>query len=244
MLTLIELYVKNISHNDHYAVDQVTIIDSGCGMSKDFIENKIFKPFSQEKNEYYSSLNGTGLGLALVKEIVEKMKGTIHVESELHKGTKFVLTLEYEYRVINDVEETKQNDIDFTKLSNKNILLVDDHPLNLKIAEALLTKIGINVTQAEDGKRAFELFKASKEGKYDAIIMDIRMPIMDGLEATKKIRALKRIDAKSVPIIAMTANAFDEDIKESKDAGMNAHLTKPVDPEILYETLAKQIIKN
>ena len=237
----VELAIKNICHDGQYAVDRITIRDTGCGMSRSFLEYGLYKPFSQEQNEFSATLNGTGLGLALVKEIVEKMEGQIDVSSELHKGTTFVVALRYEYRIPNGKQAEPEKASDLSILHGKHVLLVDDHPLNRKIAKTLLEKVGMIVDQAEDGSIAVNRFSLSESGYYCAIIMDIRMPVMDGLTASGRIRAMKREDAATIPIIAMTANAFDEDIKKSRAAGMDTHLAKPVAPQLLYETLAQAI---
>jgi CheY-like chemotaxis protein len=237
----VELRIRNLQHDGHHAVDEVTIQDTGCGMSRKFLENGLYQPFSQEQNAYSGSLHGTGLGLAIVKEIVERMDGSIRVSSELGKGTTFTVTLQYDYRVLTDQTSAPKAAGDITMLSGRRVLLVDDHPLNRRIAQKLLEKVCIRVEQAENGSEAVDCFTASDANHYDAILMDIRMPVMGGLEAAKAIRALTRPDAQAVPIIAMTANAFDEDIQKSKDAGMNAHLAKPVSPQLLYEVLAQEI---
>ena len=155
----IELTFKNLGHDNHYSREQLTIRDTGCGMSQEFLENGIFKPFSQEKNEYSEVLNGTGLGLSLVKEIIERMGGTIEVFSELGKGTTFVLTLAYEYRIPVDkmLEAAQLDNLDL--LRGKKVLLIDDHPLNLKIASTLLEKEGMVVVEGTNGKEAVELFE-------------------------------------------------------------------------------------
>ncbi len=238
----VEVSVKNISHTEHYAVDLLTIRDTGCGMSRDYLKKGIFEPFVQEQNQYSSIVHGTGLGLALVKEIVDKMSGEINVESNVGKGTTFYITFNYEYRIVNEVRsETVEGKENTDILAGKRILLAEDHPINRKIAKALLEKEGMLVEQAENGTIALQKYEKNEPGFFDAVLMDICMPEMDGITAAKKIRALKRADAKVVPIIAMTANAFTEDIKNSIDAGMNAHLSKPVDPQILFQTLAEQI---
>ena len=236
----VELKVENVSLENNRAIDRLTVRDTGCGMSEDFIKNKIFKPFSQENNRYSKTLNGTGLGLTLVKEIVERMGGTIEVSSEQDKGTTFTVMLAFDYRIPKAEKAETLKKYDSSVLAGARILLVDDHPLNLKIARALLEKEGVEVEQAENGKEALDMFAASKK-PYSAVLMDIRMPVMDGLSAAKAIRALGTEDAKRVPIIAMTANAFEEDVKKSREAGMNTHLAKPVSPRVLYETLADEI---
>ena len=239
----VTLDIKNLTCKDGIAMDCLTISDTGCGMSREFLENGIFKSFSQEQNIYSEQVRGTGLGLALVKEIVDKMDGSIEVESELGKGTTFRVRFQYQYRIQEETPVRKTQKEDIGILHGKRVLLVEDYALNRKIADALLKKQNILVEQAENGKAALDMFCSAAPFWFDAILMDVRMPKMDGHEATKAIRALDRADARSVPIIAMTANAFAEDIEQSKAAGMNAHLAKPVDPELLYQTLA-ELIRN
>lgn len=234
----VALEIRNLSQDGKKATDRLTIRDTGCGMSRDFLEGGIFEPFSQEPNRYDGALHGTGLGLALVKKIVEKMGGTIEVESEPGKGTAFLITLSYDYRVTDGKTDKRQPVCDLTPLCGVRVLLVDDHALNRKITTTLLKKRGMTVEEAENGKVATEMFLASPPHYYGAILMDIRMPVMDGLEATRRIRSARHGDAKSVPIIALTANSYEEDKEATSAAGMNAHLTKPVEPQLLYQTLS------
>ena len=221
--------------------------DNGIGMSKEFME-RMYQPFAQERNEVASGVEGTGLGLSITKSLIELMGGTIRIESELGKGTKITVCLTFERA--NEAEYTKRkeekekhreqaDDI----LEGKRIFLVEDHPINTAIARRLLEKKGVVVYTAENGREAVKKFKGSAEGFFDAILMDIRMPEMTGLEASEAIRALDRDDAKKVPIIAMTANAYEEDVRLSKEAGMNSHLSKPIETDSLYRTLAEEISK-
>lgn len=212
--------------------------DNGIGMSQEFIENKLFKPFEEEHAE--NSTSGTGLGLSIVKNLVDIMGGNIRCESMLNEGTTFYVDL-YGKKVETPkkkVVETVKKDID---LKNINILLCEDNVLNREIANRLLSDKGIIVTNAVNGKDGVDKFSESEIGFYDLILMDIRMPIMDGLEATKKIRSLNREDAALIPIIAISANAFDDDIAACKAAGMNAHLGKPIVLEKMFETIEKNV---
>lgn len=215
------------------------IRDYGVGMSKDFL-SRVFNPFEQEQNKFSSSQEGTGLGLAISKNLVSLMGGTIEVESVINQGSTFTVEIPVsepgaeEIREFIDLKRDSKNTCD---LSGRRVLLAEDHPINTEITVKLLEKRGMVVEHAEDGVIAVDMFKKSKPGYYDAVLMDIRMPNMDGLEAAEKIRSLNRSDAKTVPIIAMTANAFDTDIENSINAGMNAHLSKPIKPEEVYKTL-------
>ena len=217
------------------------ISDTGCGMSESFLE-RIFEPFAQEQNSLVNARQGTGLGLAIAKSIVEKMGGTISVESTIGIGTTFTIEFIRNCKQINDKQNLNQEADDVKSiLEGKKVLLCEDHPLNTLVATRLLEKVGMTVEPAENGKIGVEKFLQSQESEYAVVLMDIRMPVMDGLEAATKIRALNRQDAKSVPIIAMTANAFAEDKSLSKAAGMNEHLSKPIEPTVLYKTLSDYI---
>lgn len=215
-----------------------TVRDNGIGMSEAF-QKKMFLPFEQEAAANTTDESGTGLGLAIVQKLVHLMGGEITCRSELGKGTEFVVTLQapvVPYRPAPPKQTTAEK-TDSHCLRGKRILLAEDHPLNVLISTKLLEKMEITVEPAENGVSAVDRFKRSPAYYYDAILMDIRMPVMDGLEATREIRALMRADAKTVPIVAMTANAFAEDVAKSRDAGMNAHLSKPIEPEALYSIL-------
>jgi signal transduction histidine kinase/ActR/RegA family two-component response regulator len=204
--------------------------DTGIGMSHEF-QKHMFERFTQEKNGGEQSHHGTGLGLAIVSELVQKMKGSIRCESEPGKGTSFYVTLPFKLDEQAGQAQEKsgaagEEDYDLTGVS---VLLVEDNELNMEIAEFLLEDEGASVTEAWDGREAVEVFEKSMPGQIQVILMDIMMPVMDGKEAARAIRKLDRKDASTVPIIAMTANAFEEDADESIKAGMNAHLSKPID---------------
>lgn len=216
------------------------IEDNGIGMSKAFLKH-MFEPFSQEKRAEARKTQGTGLGLSIVKKYVDLMNGRIEVKSTLHKGTRWVISLpitcvaEAETRR----KKTKKKE---ANLVNKRVLLCEDNDMNTEIAKMILQEKGILCDTAANGKEGLEKFKASRPGTYDVILMDLCMPVMDGLTAAKKIRACKRKDAGTVPIIAMTADVFENSIKEAKAAGMNAYVTKPVNPPALYHTLEEMIL--
>ncbi|MDD3336834.1 MAG: ATP-binding protein [Eubacteriales bacterium] len=226
------------------AVDQITIEDTGCGISKEFLP-KLFHPFEQERTSANATVPGTGLGLAISNSVVQQMGGNISVTSELEKGSVFTVNFPYAYRLLDpSVPQVGKDSIqqsDHQVLVGRHILLAEDHPLNAMIATKLLEKCGVIVTHVENGEAAVQIFDANAPNTYDAILMDVRMPVMDGLTAAKALRALPREDAKTVPIIAMTANAFDEDRKKSMEVGMNAHLAKPIEPELLYQTLSNVV---
>lgn len=219
---------------------QMQVEDTGIGISKEFLP-KVFQVFAQEHDATTSSYGGSGLGLSIAKNFARMMGGDITVESEEGVGTIF--TVEVWLDLANVQKEEKAEEV-FTEESEfffgKRILLVEDHPLNTVVARRLLEKQKIEVVHAENGQEALDCFVKSEIGEFDAILMDVRMPVMDGITATIKIRELERKDAKEIPIIAMTANAFDEDKQHTFDAGMNVHLAKPIEPRTLYDTLVEQ----
>ena len=183
---------------------------------------------------------GTGLGMSITKSLVDKMGGTIGVESKQGVGTTYTITLPC--AIDNTAtEEPERQQTDLTVLRGRQVLLAEDNALNMEIIEFLLNDVGIKVTKAADGQQAVEAFAASPVGGFDAILMDVMMPVRDGHEATRAIRAMDRPDAKSIPIFAMTANAFAEDRLKALQAGMNEHLSKPIDPDTLYRLLVKYL---
>ena len=238
---VVEFNIRDLKMTNNIISCAYTIIDNGIGMSKDFQEN-LFKPFSQEYCAKSNITQGTGLGMSIAKNLVELMGGTLSVNSELGKGTEICINLDLEIASSTDerVNSHKYED-DLAVLQGKKVLLVEDHPINAEIAKKLLNKKGVIIICAENGQIALDRFIGYEEGYFDAILMDIRMPIMDGLEATKAIRALDRNDAKKIPIIAMTANAFDEDRQATLEAGMVAHIAKPINPQELWSVLVNKI---
>ena len=213
--------------------------DTGIGMSEEF-QKRMFEPFAQENAGARSVYGGTGLGMSITKSLVDKMGGTIGVESQQGVGTTYTITLPF--AVDNAATaEPEQQQTDLTVLQGRRVLLAEDNALNMEIVEFLLNEVGIKVTRAADGQQAVEAFAASPVGGFDAILMDVMMPVRDGHEATRAIRAMDRPDAKTIPIFAMTANAFTEDRLKALQAGMNEHLPKPIDPDTLYRLLVKYL---
>ncbi|MGO5165877.1 MULTISPECIES: ATP-binding protein [unclassified Candidatus Paralachnospira] len=228
-----------IEEKDNVITYRWTISDTGIGMSEEFLQH-IFEPFSQEQADARSVYHGTGLGMSIVKKLVDKMGGMISVTSEIGKGSTFVIELPFE--IASAPEKAKKEETDKkNNIHGLNLMLVEDNELNAEIAEMLLEDEGAIITMANDGQQAVELFNNNPVGTFDAILMDIMMPVMDGLAATKAIRSLNRPDAGTVPIIAMTANAFEEDVQKCLDVGMNAHLAKPLDIEKVKKTICEQI---
>ena len=216
-----------------------TITDTGIGMSREYQEH-IFEPFSQEKEDARSTQQGIGLGMAIVKGLIEKMGGTIEVKSEEGIGSTFIMRIPF--KLASPAPDTVKKTAAQLDISGLNLLLVEDNELNAEIAETLLSDEGANLTVAEDGLQAVRMFQEKPEGYFDAILMDIMMPVMDGLTATKTIRSLKRPDAETIPIIAMTANAFREDKEKCLAEGMNAHLAKPIKIENVKRILCEYCV--
>lgn len=235
----VELAIECVGSTDRVIHDKLIIRDTGCGISKEFLP-KIFEPFAQEHNWDGKRIGGTGLGLPIVKRLVELMEGRIEVKSELGKGTEFTVYLDFE-RAKKCEHQEAQMLSNLDKLKGKRILLCEDHPLNADIAVRLLERQGMQVTVAKNGKIGVGIFQKSTPDFFQLVLMDVRMPIMDGLEATKAMRASARDDARRIPIVGMSANAYDEDFQRAREAGMNDYIAKPVMPMILYNTLAKWI---
>ena len=216
--------------------------DTGIGMTEEF-QKHIFEPFAQEHTGSRTKFAGTGLGMPIAKNLVEKMGGTITFESEEGAGTTFVIRVPFKIDMNADKRE-KQKDVSEKSIKGLHILLAEDNELNMEIAEFMLQNEGTVVTKAWNGQEAVELFRKSKPGEFDVILMDIMMPVMNGYEATKMIRSLDREDAKTIPIIAMTANAFTEDRLRAKEAGMDEHIAKPVDGKLLIKVIHKLMKHN
>ncbi len=235
----IEFRIECMKQQHRISLSRITVSDNGVGMSEEF-QQHAFEPFSQEPNSQSNRYAGSGLGLPIVQNLVHLMGGTVSIQSKLSEGTS--ITVELPIEVLERYQPPPPGETSpFLELRGKRVLLCEDHPLNAAIATKLLTKAGVLVERAEDGQQGVDLFMRRGWDYYDAILMDIRMPVMDGLSAARVIRNLRRGDAKTVPIIAMTANAFDFDVKASLSAGMDDHLDKPVEPEKLYRALAEQI---
>ena len=232
------LYFNEISSDDTTAVFEFVCSDTGLGMSEEF-QKHAFESYAREGKETTNGYSGAGLGLSIVKDIVDRMNGTIKLESKENVGTTFTVTIPLE--IDHNALKEQQKKVEKPDLSGKSVLLVEDNELNLEIAKMLLEDEKMVVTTAENGKEAVDIVSRSVPGTFDLIFMDIMMPVMDGLEAARQIRTLNRKDTKEIPIIAMTANAFQDDIRGCIDAGMNAHLAKPLDIEKMEQTICKQI---
>ena len=238
----VEFISENLPEKDGLVGIRYYVKDNGIGMSDDFLPH-IYDPFSQETSSSGDTggsggnSKGTGLGLPIVKSLVDAMGGTISVKSRLGEGTEFIVEI---YTPRGEIEEkdvkekTSRDDLNGVK-----IMLVEDNEINIYVAQIILERAGCFIRTARNGKEAVDEFMQAPPGYFDAILMDVRMPVMDGIEATKAIRSSGRPDEKTVPIIAMTADAFEEEQKKTLGAGMDHHLSKPIDPELLYSVLAQ-----
>lgn len=237
----VEYLIEKSERDSHLDMD-FYVRDNGIGMTEEF-QQKMFDPFSREEQKSDSGMQGTGLGLSITKSIVDAMGGTIEVKSQVGSGSEFHIHLLVEVNAISGENLEEELAQDYGLLQGKHILLVEDHPLNIMVAQKILENIGIQVTCAENGKVAVEMMRNTPPGSFDAILMDVRMPVMDGLTATREIRKLQSMDAATIPIIAMTANAYARDMEETRAAGMNAHMSKPIEKEKLYQVLVQEIGK-
>ncbi len=229
----ISVFLKELSCKDGVGDYEVRVKDTGIGMDPDFVKH-IFTPFEREKDSTVSKTQGTGLGMAITKNIIELMAGDIKVETEKGKGTEFIISVSFP--IVSDDEAGDAESVEEIRFDGRHALLVDDNAVNTEIAVLLLTQAGFAVDTAENGKEAVD--KASAGG-FDVVLMDVQMPVMNGYDAARTIRALKDPAASSVPIIAMTANAFRDDVETAFAAGMNAHISKPIDVSEMMRTIKR-----
>ena len=234
----IQIDIDEKEVDDNNSIFKFVIKDNGIGMDKTLI-NCIYEPFIQGKNSRANNnYCGSGLGMSIVKGLVDKMNGTIEVESKVNEGSKFTIVLP----ISTNVEIKNKEEVTSSKsLENKKVLIVDDNDINLDVIDYIVKKHGMKTVLVKNGFTAYQMIKSSKENEYDMILMDILMPVMDGLETTRKIRELDRSDLKNIPIIGITANAYAQDEKKSLDAGMNAHISKPIIEEKLINEMKKVV---
>ena len=232
------------SEREGYAIYQTEIADTGIGMSEEFLPN-LFDEFTRERSSTESRLNGTGLGMAIVKKLVDLMNGTIKVESQLGKGSKFTVSLPHRLAKNSDIVHKNKKTAEYNadSFKGKRILLAEDNEMNAEIATAILEEVGFEVEWASDGIVCVDMLEKADAGYYDLILMDIQMPNMDGYKATQIIRKFYDKKKAQIPILAMTANAFEEDRKNAEKAGMNGHISKPINVYDLMSTLAS-VLKN
>lgn len=234
--------IEELGIGEKDCVIRFIVMDDGIGMSEDFLA-KIFEPFEREETELSDKIEGTGLGMAIVKNLVEVMQGTIEVDSMVNVGTK--ITVAIPMKICEEVEAVAESDVTNVqhKYPGKHILLVEDKRINMEIVKGFLEDTELVIEEARNGREAVEKIKSAQEGKYDIIFMDIRMPVMKGDEATRIIRSMEREDCKKIPIIAMTANALDSDVENTYRCGMNGHISKPIEPEEVYRCLNKWLLE-
>ena len=235
----IHMSMRTLEQSEDRITCEFQIRDTGVGMSEEFIQHDLFTPFVQADKSARSNYAGTGLGMPIVKQLVDKMGGTIKVESKLGEGSCFTVVIPF--RLDHQTKHEERKEDVHGDISGLRILLVEDNELNMEIADFILKDCGASVDHALNGQEAVRKFEAAKEGTYDVILMDIMMPVMDGLIATKTIRALAHPDAKTIPIIAMTTNAFKEDAERCMKAGMNAHVAKPLDKDKILHAICDNI---
>ena len=235
----VSLQLNELAGDDETARYEIRIKDTGIGMSREFAE-RLFIPFERERTSTVSKIQGTGLGLAITNSIVDMMGGNITVQTEKGKGTEFTVTVGFP--LAEPKEETCSSEGDEISFEGIRALLVEDNMVNMEIATMLLEQSGFLIETAENGEIALEMTAASEPGYYDVILMDIQMPVMDGYTATQAIRNLPNPKLAGIPIIAMTANAFQEDIKKAEEVGMNGHIAKPLDIPSMKATL-RQVLK-
>lgn len=229
---------KIIEREEDMVIYEFICEDDGIGMSKEF-QQKMFEPFVQEADDARTTYQGTGLGLSIVDKLVKKMKGTIEVISQKGLGTTFKITIPFEIDQAAEANDTLCDEGATYSLEGMKALLVEDNELNMEITEFMLKEQGMIVEKAWNGREAVKAFEKSEDGYFDVILMDVMMPVMNGMDAAREIRRLPRADASSIPIIAITANAFSDDIEKSKEAGMNDHISKPIDEARLSDTMKK-----
>ena len=238
----IRLEVDELTHTEHYTKYRFVVQDDGIGMSEEF-QKTLFEPFTREEKSGTNKVQGTGLGMAITKSIVDLMGGTIHVESTTGKGTRFEVVLEFpidaEADTVQETQVPPEEEETASPLSGMKFLCAEDNAINAEILEMLLEANGASCTICANGQEIVDAFASVKPGDYDMILMDVQMPVMDGLEATRRIRSSENPLGKTIPILAMTANAFLEDMQKSKEAGMDEHLSKPVDIAALEQTVKR-----
>ena len=238
----IRLEVEELTHTEHYAKYRFVVQDDGIGMSEDF-QKTLFDPFTREEKSGINKVRGTGLGMAITRSIVDLMGGSISVESASGKGTRFEVVLELPIDIEADTAQKAQalpeEDDAVSPLSGMKFLCAEDNALNAEILQMLLETKGASCTICSNGQEIVDAFASVRPGEYDMILMDVQMPVMDGLEATRHIRNGENPLGRTIPILAMTANAFLEDMQKSKEAGMDEHLSKPVDISALEQTVKR-----
>ena len=231
----VTLSLQELSAREDQAHYRICVRDTGIGMSPDFVEH-LFTPFEREQTSTISKIQGTGLGMAITKAILDEMGGHIEVETAPGKGTAFFITLSLP---LTEAPAAEPSAPDESGPAHARLLMAEDNPVNREIAQLILTQAGYLVDSAENGQEALDMLTAAEDGRYGAVLMDIQMPVMDGYAAARAIRALPDARKAAIPIVAMTANAFQEDIRAAEEAGMNGHIAKPLDVDEMLDTLRR-----
>ena len=238
----IRFEVEELPRNEHYARYRFVVQDDGIGMSADY-QKTLFDPFTREERSGTNKVQGTGLGMAITKSVIDLMGGSISVESATGKGTRFEVVLEFpidtEADTVQKAQALPEEEETISPLSGMKFLCAEDNAINAEILQMLLETKGAGCTICPNGQEIVDAFASVKPGDYDMILMDIQMPVMDGLEATRRIRSGENPLGRTIPILAMTANAFLEDMQKSKEAGMDEHLSKPVDISALEQVVKR-----
>lgn len=225
------------SGGDDYAFFDVVVEDTGVGMSQDFIDHSIFKPFERAEDRRVQKVEGSGIGMSITKSIIDAMGADLRIESTVGEGSKFFVRMRFKRDKEVQKNFRQEDGISILDATGKNILVVEDNDTNMEIIKAILERTHAHVTCAWDAEEAIDIISKSKEGRFDLILMDIQMPGMDGYCAARAIRSMDRRDSMTVPIIAMTANAFAQDVEKALNAGMNAHIAKPIDVDELFQKM-------
>lgn len=235
----VDVYIRETASNKAgYVAFDFEVVDTGMGMTRDFIENKLFQPFERAEGKAIRKIEGNGIGMSITKKIIDAMGAEISVDSTVGEGSRFLVHADFkEDEKYQDNFVKEKDGMSVFDATGKNLLVVEDNEINMEIIKAILERTHVHITCAWDAEEAIDIFSKSQNGHFDLILMDIQLPGMDGYEATRTIRRMERKDALSIPIMAMTANAFAQDVEKAFNAGMNAHLAKPIDVEELFRKM-------
>lgn len=229
--------VKECSDDEDYAVFDIVVEDTGVGMTEEFIQNQMFQPFERAQDKYVQKIEGSGIGMSITKRILDAMGAELRIESTVGVGSKFLVHVRFKKDKEIQKNFRQEDGVAVLDATGKRILMVEDNDVNMEIITAILEHTHAHVTCAWDAEEAIDLISQSMEGHYDMILMDIQMPGMDGYAATRAIRSMDRKDTMTIPIMAMTANAFAQDVEKALSAGMNAHIAKPIDVDELFQKM-------
>ncbi len=235
----VNVHIREVaSDKNGYVAFDFEVVDTGMGMTREFIENRLFQPFERAENKAVQKIEGNGIGMSITKTIIDAMGAVISVDSTVGEGSRFLVHADFKEDEKYQNNFVKEKDgVSVLDATGKNLLVVEDNEINMEIIKAILERTHVRITCAWDAEEAIDIFSKSQEGHFDLILMDIQLPGMNGYEATRTIRCMERKDALSIPIMAMTANAFSQDVERAFNAGMNAHIAKPIDVEELFRKM-------